>query len=233
MKKVACLGILVADVIVEPVCKYPENGVLEKVNSITVHNGGNAMTASININKLGVESSIIGMVGNDMFGEFLKKKLQEKAAETDLSVMKDRVLEQLYEKNEIEVPAVMIANEIENMLYDMDRSLSAQGLGLKQYLEWTGKTVDELREETRPDAEKRIRTRVLLKNVIRMENLDVEDEEIRELMEDFGKQYGMDVEQVKEMAGSETENYFREDAQTKKAIDWLFDNAKQVAPKAE
>ena len=167
------------------------------------------------------------------YKEDLRKKLQEKAAETDLSVMKDRVLEQLYKMNEIEVPAVMIQNEIENMLYDMNQSLSAQGLGLKQYLEWTGKTVDELREETRPDAEKRIRTRVLLKNVIRKEKLEVAEEEIRELMEDFGKQYGMDVDQVKEMAGSETENYFREDAQTKKAIDWLFDNAKQVEAKAE
>ena len=167
------------------------------------------------------------------YKEDLKKKLQEKAAETDLSVMKDRVLEQLYTQNEIEVPAVMIQNEVENMLYDMNQSLSAQGLSLKQYTEWTGQTLDQLREQSKPEAEKRIRTRVLLKNVIRMENLEVAEEEIRELMEDFGKQYGMDVEQVKEMAGSETENYFREDAQTKKAIDWLFENAKQVAAKTE
>ncbi len=163
----------------------------------------------------------------------LKKKLQEAAKETDLSVMKDRVLEKLYNENNIEVPEVMIRNEVENMLYDMNQSLSAQGLGLQQYVEWTGKTIDDLREETKPEAEKRIRTRVLLKNIIRMEKLDVEDEEIRELMEDFGKQYGMDVEQVKAMAGSETENYFREDAQTKKAIDWLFDNAKLIEKKAE
>ena len=163
----------------------------------------------------------------------LKKKLQEAAHETDLSVMKDRVLEKLYNDNEIEVPDVMIKNEIENMLYDMNQSLAAQGLGLQQYVEWTGKTIDSLREETRPEAEKRIRTRVLLKNIIRMENLEVEDEEINELMEDFGKQYGMSVDQVKEMAGSETENYFREDAQTKKAIDWLFDNAKLIEKKAE
>ena len=163
----------------------------------------------------------------------LKKKLQESANETDLSVMKDRVLEKLYESNEIEVPEVMIRNEVENMLYDMNQSLAAQGLGLQQYIEWTGKTIDEVREETKPEAEKRIRTRVLLKNIIRMEKLEVEDSEIMELMEDFGKQYGMDVDQVKEMAGSDTENYFREDAQTKKAIDWLFDNAKKVAAKKD
>ncbi len=162
----------------------------------------------------------------------LKKKLQEAAHETDTSVMKDRLLEKLYECNEIEVPEVMVRNEIENMLYDMNQSLSSQGLGLQQYLEWTGKTVDELREETRPEAEKRIRTRILLKNIIRIEGLEVEDEEIRELMEDFGRQYGMTVEQVSEMAGSETENYFREDAQTKKAIDWLFENAKLTEKKA-
>ena len=163
----------------------------------------------------------------------LKKKLQEAAKETDLSVMKDRVLEKLYNENNIKVPEVMINNEVENMLYDMNQSLSAQGLGLQQYVEWTGKTIDELREETKPEAEKRIRTRVLLKNIIRMEKLDVEDEEINELMEDFGKQYGMTVDQVKEMAGSETENYFREDAQTKKAIDWLLDNAKLIEKKAK
>ncbi len=82
VKKVACVGILVADVIVEPVNNYPDKGVLEPVNSITIHNGGNAMTAAINLRKLGVESSMIGMVGDDMFGTFLKNKLQEAGADT-------------------------------------------------------------------------------------------------------------------------------------------------------
>ena len=63
MKKVACVGILVADVIVQPVCNIPKKGVLEPVDSITVHNGGNAMTAAINLRKLGVESVMVGMVG--------------------------------------------------------------------------------------------------------------------------------------------------------------------------
>lgn len=77
MKKIACVGILVADVIVEQVESFPEKGKLENVNSITVHNGGNAMTASVNLRKLGVSSSLIGMVGEDMFGDFLVKRLKE------------------------------------------------------------------------------------------------------------------------------------------------------------
>lgn len=82
MKKVACVGILVADIIVEPVSNYPEKGILESVNSITMHNGGNAMTAAINLRKLGVESYMVGMVGDDMFGTFLKNKLEESGIDT-------------------------------------------------------------------------------------------------------------------------------------------------------
>ena len=77
MKKVACVGILVADVIVETVKKFPEKGVLVPVNSITMHNGGNAMTAAINLQKLGTASYIIGMVGEDIFGSFLQSKLKQ------------------------------------------------------------------------------------------------------------------------------------------------------------
>ena len=62
MKKIACVGILVADVIVRPVDEYPERGALSRVDAITVHSGGNAMTASINLRKMGVESKIIGKV---------------------------------------------------------------------------------------------------------------------------------------------------------------------------
>ena len=163
----------------------------------------------------------------------LKKKLKEEAKQTDESVMKDRVLEQLYLNNEIEVPAVMIEAELDNMLYDMNQSLQAQGLSLQQYTEWTGETIDDMKEKSRPDAEKRIRTRILLKNIVRMEDIGVTDEEIKNLMTEFGAQYGMDAEAVMGMAGPDTENYFREDAQTKKVIDFLFDNAKIKDPKAE
>lgn len=83
MKKVACVGIMVADVIVEPVSEYPDKGLLVPVNSITMHSGGNAMTASINLRKLGVESCLVGMLGNDMFGDYLKGCLLRGGVSTD------------------------------------------------------------------------------------------------------------------------------------------------------
>ena len=167
------------------------------------------------------------------YKEDLLKKLQERAAETDESVMKDRALEKLYNSNEIEVPEVMIENEIDNMLYDMNQSLAAQGIGLQQYMDWTGKTLQEVKDEAKADAEKRVRTRVLLKNIIRMEGFEVEEAEVEKMMEDFGAQYGMTVDQVKAMTGGDTEAYFREDAMTKKAVDFLYDNAVKTEPAGE
>lgn len=82
MKRVACVGILVADVIVEPVDGYPGHGVLKQVNGITLHNGGNAMTAAINLTKMGTSASIVGKVGDDMFGTYLRGKLCEVGVDT-------------------------------------------------------------------------------------------------------------------------------------------------------
>lgn len=75
---VSCVGILVADVIAKPVSKVPEKGLLSLVDSIELFTGGNAMTASINISKLGLKSAIVGKVGEDYFGEFLKNVLLSK-----------------------------------------------------------------------------------------------------------------------------------------------------------
>lgn len=83
MKKVACVGILVADVIVEPVNGYPEKGLLMPVNSVTMHSGGNAMTAGINLTKLGVEANVIGRVGKDVFGTFLIDCLNKAGVKSD------------------------------------------------------------------------------------------------------------------------------------------------------
>ena len=82
MRKVACVGILVADVIVSPVAKLPDKGMLDHVNSITVHNGGNAMTASINLRTMGVDTAIVGRIGTDMFGDYLRGVLDRKGVNT-------------------------------------------------------------------------------------------------------------------------------------------------------
>ena len=160
------------------------------------------------------------------FKKDLKKKLQADADARDDAYMKDRCLLKLYEENPIEAPKSMVQNELENMIYDMQQNLAQQGITLEDYVKWTGKSIEDVQKEAEPEAEKRIKTRILLKNIIRMENIKVTAKEVEELMTEFGAQYGMTADQVKEMAGPDTEKYFTEDAQTKKAIELLFKNAK-------
>lgn len=77
MFDIACVGIMVADVMVKPVNSIPERGKLGLVDSITLHSGGNAMTAALNITKLGLRAALVGKVGNDPFGAFLQDVLRQ------------------------------------------------------------------------------------------------------------------------------------------------------------
>lgn len=82
MSKVACVGILVADVMTKPVDTIPEKGLLSHVDAIELFSGGNAMTAAVNMRKMGVDSAVIGKVGKDMFGNFLEEKMREQGVNT-------------------------------------------------------------------------------------------------------------------------------------------------------
>ncbi len=168
------------------------------------------------------------------FKKDLKKKLQKDADDMDESVMKDRTLEALFNANEIETPEAMIESEIDNMLQELNQQFGYQGISLDDYMKWMGKSMEDLRAETREDAVKRVNTRIFLKNIVRMEGIEVTDDEIQAEMEAFAGQYGMSVDQVKEMIGPNVK-YFKEDVQTKKAIDFIFDAAvkKEAAAEAD
>ena len=152
----------------------------------------------------------------------VEKNMKEDAAKRDEAAMKDQVLEKLYEGNEIEVPAVMIENEIDGMLQDMNQQLSYQGLNMDKYMEYGFKE----------DAKKRVSMRILLKAVIRQENISADEEEIENELKKFADQYGQTVEQVKKVLG-DNYKYFEEDVKTRKAIDFMFDKAKLVEKKEE
>lgn len=92
MYDVATVGILVADVIVKPVEKTPEKGLLSLVDSIELFSGGNAMTAAVNVSKMGLKSAVIGKIGSDVFGDFLLDCLHKNNVETK-GVKRDAVVQ--------------------------------------------------------------------------------------------------------------------------------------------
>lgn len=163
----------------------------------------------------------------DEYKKHLAETLQEQANNRDESIMKDRALEKLYTENELEAPAAMVRSELDNMMADMTQSLRYQGITMEQYQQWVGKTSAEMIEESRPEAIRRVNTRILLKNIIRMEGLKATEEEVAAEVAEFAKQYGQTAEQVIESVGKENLKYFEEDVLTKKAIELVYNEAKK------
>ena len=159
----------------------------------------------------------------------IKEKLQEEDDRTAERIMKDSMIQKLIEVNDVDVPAVMIENEIDNMLQEMNQQLAYQGFTLDQYMKLTGMDRNALRDQARNDAKSRVASNILLKAIIKQENIEATEEDVNKELEEFAKQYNQTAEEVKKALG-ENIRYFEGDVRTHKAIDLLYDKANFVAP---
>lgn len=169
----------------------------------------------------------------DEFRKDIKKNLKEDAKKSDESIMKDQMLNKLCDENEVDIPYGMVENEIDNMINEMNQQLSYQGFSFDQYLKYSGQSMAQIRKDAEKDAERRVKMRVLVRGVVEQENIDATDDEIEEEVKKFADQYGQPVDQVKKMVGEDNMKYFADDVKTRKAVDFMFDNAKLVEPKKE
>ena len=154
-----------------------------------------------------------------------REKLEKYAEAGAVTQMQDKALEKVVEANEIEVPAVMVADEIERMIHELNQQLRYQGMSVDQYLGFIGKNIAEFKEELRPDAERQVKTRLLLMGIVEAEKIEVSEEELEEELKMMSMQYNMAVEEVKNALGAENLGFFKKDIQVKKAIQFIFDNA--------
>ena len=155
-----------------------------------------------------------------------KERLEVYAKSSAENQMKDAAILKVVEANDVEVPKSMVEDEIDRMANELDQQLRYQGMGLNQYLEFVGKNIAEFREELRPEAEKSVKTRIVLMGVAAAEALQVTDEEREEELKAMAAQYQMEVEKIKSLIGEENLGFLTKDLQVKKAIDFIYDNAK-------
>lgn len=163
----------------------------------------------------------------------ISSKLQKQIDERNEIRMKDAMLETILEKNDFDIPNIMISDETDRIIREMEQQLGYQGLDLDTYIGYLGKSRNDLRSEAREDAKKRVGTRIIIQNIIRQENIEASQDDIDKEIEEFAKQYGQTVEQCKKMLGEGSEHYFKADAEVKKAINMMFDKAVFVEPKKE
>lgn len=161
------------------------------------------------------------------------ERLQETADLQSVNGAKDKLIEKVYEMNKIEAPKTMIEDEVSNMIREIDQQLRYQGMGIDQYLQFTGGDIEKMREELRPEAEKRVSTRIVLRSIGIAENVEVTDEDLNKELERMAEMYKSDVTKVREMIGEESIDFFKKDIILTKVMDLLYDNAKINKVKAE
>ena len=163
----------------------------------------------------------------------VKKNLEKNARDGDETQMKNELLDKLCETNEVDVPASMVEDEIDRMLNEMNQQLAYQGMSFDQYMQILGQTMKDVREGARVDANKRVAMRILIRAVVAKEGIEATEAELEDELRKFAEQYGQTVEQVKKVMGEDNMKFFAEDVKTRKAIDFMFDNAKLVEKKEE
>ena len=155
-----------------------------------------------------------------------RERLEKYAKASEERQMQDAALAKVVEANEVEIPSVMIEDEIDRMIQELDQQLRYQGLSVDQYVEFVGKDAKAFRDELRPDAERQVKTRMLLNGIAEAEKIEVSQEELEKELEDMAVQYQTTADKLKEMIGVENINFLQKDMKSKKAIEFIYDNAK-------
>ena len=162
----------------------------------------------------------------DEYKKDVEKKLAEKKEIEANSKNEDAVVAKVVENATMEITDKMIDAQAENMVQDMARRMQSQGLSLDMYLKYTGMTVEQMKEQARPDAEKRIRTRLVLEAVAKAENIQISDEKVDEEVAKMAEAYKMEVEKLKSYMSESDVKQMKEDLAVQQAVDLLVAEAK-------
>ena len=155
-----------------------------------------------------------------------RERLEAYAKTSAENHMKDAAILMVVEANDVEIPRAMVEDEIDRMIGELNQQLRYQGITIDKYLEFTGKSMADFREEVRPEAEKAVKTRIILMGIVEAEKIEVSAEEMEKELELMAAQYQMTADKIKEMIGVENLTFLQKDLQVRKAIDFIYDNAK-------
>ena len=162
----------------------------------------------------------------DEYKADIRKKLQEKKEQDAKVENENNVIEKVVENAQMELPQPMVDTQAREMVENYARRLQSQGLNINDYMKYTGMTPEKLMEQMRPEAEKRIKTRLVLEKVVEVENVEVSDEKLDEQINEIAASYKLEGDKLKEMMGEREKEQIREDLKVQAAIDLLVEQAK-------
>ena len=155
----------------------------------------------------------------------VKAKIKERKEREGRQKKEDQAVEQAIENSQMDIPQPMIDLEAKQLADDFARRLMQQGMSAEQYFQLTGLSEDKIIEELKPQAEKRIKTRLVLEAVVAAEGIQVSDERLDEELQKMADSYQMEVEKLKEFMGENEKKQMKEDIAVQEAVTLIADAA--------
>lgn len=161
----------------------------------------------------------------DAYKADIKAKIKEQKIADGNRKKEDQVVEKAVANATMEIPEAMIDTQLNQMAQDFAQRIQQQGLSMEQYFQFTGMTAEKMMEELRPQAVKRIETRLVLEAIAKAENIEITDEKIDEELAKMAEAYKMEVEKLKEFMGENEKEQMKMDLAVQEAVTFLADNA--------
>ena len=155
----------------------------------------------------------------------IKAKIKEEKNAEGKRKREDQAVEQAVANASMDIPDAMVDTEVRQMANDFAQRIKQQGLTVEQYMQFTGMTSEKMLEEFKPQALKRIQTRLVLEAIVKAENIESSDEKLDEELTKMAEAYKMEVEKLKEFMGDAEKEQMKQDMAVQEAVTFLADNA--------
>ena len=163
------------------------------------------------------------------YKEDLRKHLEVEKENEAKRTKEDEAIKKIIDKSTMEIPEAMIETQCENMINEFAQRIAQSGLSMEQYMQFSGMTIDGLKEQVRPEAETRIKSSLVLEQIAKEENIEVSEDEINAEVEKMAAQYGMEADKLKEYLGEAEKESIKRDLSVTKAVDLIMENVKERA----
>ena len=167
------------------------------------------------------------------YKEDVKKKLTEKKEKEARTAKENAAVDKAIENAQMDIPELMTKTECRQMMDDFSRRMQQQGLSMEQYFQFTGQSMDKMMEDMKPQALKRIQTRLVLEKVAEAENIQPSEEEITEEIQKMADAYNMEADKIREAIGESGLEQMKKDMAVQKAVTVIADAAVEVEKAAD
>ena len=167
------------------------------------------------------------------YKEDVKKKLTEKKEKEARTAKENAAVDKAIENAQMDIPELMTKTECRQMMDDFSRRMQQQGLSMEQYFQFTGQSMDKMMEDMKPQALKRIQTRLVLEKVAEAENIQPSEEEITEEIQKMADAYKMEADKIREAIGEDGIEQLKKDLSVQKAVTLIADAAVEAEKAAD